>query len=100
MLIVIIYPFLGILQWSKFKLSDILDMSKINLYVIQNFKNWEQVFALTSENVFKYENFIEYYGKFVDKVVKNLNDPKFMQCAIIVMNCINKVSNIQFFLYF
>lgn len=74
-------------------------MSRINLYVIKNFKNWEQVFALTSENVFKYENFIEYYRNFVDKILENLNYPKFMQCAVILMNCINKVSNMQLFLF-
>lgn len=74
-------------------------MNEINVYVIQNFKKWQQVFVLTSENVFKYENYVEYFEKFVEKIVENLNDTNFMKCAIIIMNCINKVSNIQLFSY-
>lgn len=69
----------------------------MNTYVIVNFKIWEQVFTLMNENVFKYENFTEYYNKFVEKVTEHLNHPAYMQSAIIIMNTINKVRKFDFY---
>lgn len=76
---------------SKYKLSDVFDVTELSAYVMENFCQWVQLFSLVTDNVFKYDNFPEYYDKFINKMKKNLTKPIYMEGAAIIISAINKV---------
>ncbi|KAJ8949965.1 hypothetical protein NQ318_002373 [Aromia moschata] len=84
------YIIIGILQHSKFKVADLLEVDVFFKEVINSYNEWEVIFSLITENVFKYEYSIKKYELVVPEVTRNLSNSRNMRCCFIIINAVNK----------
>ncbi|CAH2005718.1 unnamed protein product [Acanthoscelides obtectus] len=81
---------IGALQHCKFSLTDTLRLDVFLFQILNTFDSWKETFTLTVENVFKNETRIRYLKDFVTKLCESLTDLKYMSCATIILQFLNK----------
>lgn len=86
--------FLGIIQQCKFNLSDIFDLGLLTLYTIDHYTNWEKIFTLTIETMFKWNTF-DQFPSITKELMDNILQENYMTSGLIIMNQIDKVEYIN-----
>ncbi|KAJ8922237.1 hypothetical protein NQ315_004174 [Exocentrus adspersus] len=84
-----------IIQHCKFKLNNLLRIVELCKDVIESFENWECIFSLVTENIFKDELSVEAYEPLITDFTENLLVPTYMRCCIIIINIAYKVKKFK-----
>lgn len=91
-----LFYFTGILQNCKRPLKILIKPFITTRYIIENFSRIADVFGLLMDNIFKNEESAKSFKKGLEFITENLEQEKFLQCAVIIENAINKVRVLKY----
>ncbi|XP_018577936.1 uncharacterized protein LOC108916212 [Anoplophora glabripennis] len=86
---------IGILQHGKFKIENLFTIEDLCNDIVQNYGQWECIFYIITENVFKDEYSVSIYEPIISNFTEKLLTPVYMRCCIIMVNIANKIKKLK-----